>query len=101
MGNRPKDRAALRVLCVTPVGPEGMGGIDRLYYYMRQHLTQAGDSGAIDWRYFASRGPSAGLKSMLSFPARFVHFCWIMLTVYFDDAGPDTAETTKVVPVCG
>lgn len=74
---REKDRP-LRVLCVTPVGPEGMGGIDRLYFYMRQHLGASG--GPIDWRFFASRGPSAGWKSLFTFPARLLRFVWIMLT---------------------
>ena len=58
-----------RVIIVTPVGPEGMGGIDRLYYYMREHMSVAGDA-ALDTALYDGLGglrvevilPSAGLK---------------------------------------
>ena len=49
------EQSATRVLVVTPVGPDGMGGIDRLYSYMREHLKATGDN-RIDYRYFAARG---------------------------------------------
>jgi len=74
----------LRILCVTPVGPAGMGGIDRLYYYMRQHLAEAGSDTGIDWSYFAARGPSAGWKSLLTFPFRLIVFIWLMITGGYD-----------------
>ena len=74
----------IRVLCVTPVGPDGMGGIDRLYFYMRQHVAARGDDGGLEIRYFASRGPASGLRSMIAFPGRLLTFLWIMLTQRFD-----------------
>jgi glycosyltransferase involved in cell wall biosynthesis len=61
---------ALRVLCVTPAGPEGQGGIDRLYRYLREagRLTPAE---GIDLRFVAGRGSGAGTAGWaLGFPAR-------------------------------
>ena len=78
------DGEKLRVLCVTPVGPDGMGGIDRLYFYMRQYSQARGTGSGLDIRYFASRGPSSGLRSMLAFPARLLAFVWLMMTQRFD-----------------
>lgn len=74
----------VRVLCVTPVGPEGMGGVDRLYFYMRQHAAARGGNGDLDIQYFASRGPRSGVMSLFSFPRRFLAFCWLMLTRSYD-----------------
>lgn len=68
-----------RVIIVTPVGPEGMGGIDRLYYYMREHMSVAGDA-ALDIRYVAARGAGGGVKWVLLFPFRLIGFLWTLLT---------------------
>ncbi|HRJ70419.1 MAG TPA: glycosyltransferase family 4 protein [Beijerinckiaceae bacterium] len=71
--------APLRVLCVTPAGPEGMGGIDRLYHYMREHMGTGGGAPDISIRYFASRGPRDGYRSFLGFPFRLLAFVWVLL----------------------
>lgn len=68
-----------RVVIVTPVGPDGMGGIDRLYYYMREHRRTAGES-ALDIRYVAARGDGGSIKWMLLFPFRLIAFLWTLLT---------------------
>ncbi|HRK23749.1 MAG TPA: glycosyltransferase family 4 protein [Beijerinckiaceae bacterium] len=78
------DRARLRVLCVTPVGLDGMGGIDRLYCYLRQHAAETGAPDDVVINYFASRGPASGLKSILGFPLRFLSFAWKMATGGYD-----------------
>ncbi|MCA0424252.1 MAG: glycosyltransferase family 4 protein [Proteobacteria bacterium] len=74
----------IRVLCVTPVGPEGMGGVDRLYFYMRQYMAEKGGSSDLDIHYFASRGPRSGVMSIFSFPRRFLLFIWLLATRSFD-----------------
>ncbi|RVU20579.1 glycosyltransferase family 4 protein [Methylobacterium oryzihabitans] len=64
----------LRVLCVTPAGPEGQGGIDRLYRYLREagRLTPAE---GIDLRFVAGRGTGAGPAGWVpGFPARAAGF---------------------------
>lgn len=63
----------LRVLCVTPTGPDGRGGIDRLFRYLR------GAAGAafredLNIDYFAARGPDSGAAWILAFPWRIVLF---------------------------
>lgn len=78
-GVQTKDVQPLaRVICVTPVGPDGMGGIDRLYFYMREHLAKTGDN-RLDIRYFAARGTGGGLKWVLTFPFRMIAFAWLVL----------------------
>jgi glycosyltransferase involved in cell wall biosynthesis len=71
--------APLRVLCVTPAGPEGMGGIDRLYFYMREHMRFAGTSPEVSIAYFAARGPTEGMRSFLAFPFRLLAFVFVLL----------------------
>ena len=68
-----------RVVIVTPVGPEGMGGIDRLYFYMREHMRSTGES-ALDIRYVAARGDGGSVKWILLFPFRLLGFLWTLLT---------------------
>lgn len=70
----------VKVVCVTPVGPDGMGGIDRLYFYMRDYLAASGVAPAVDIRYFAARGPSAGNRWLLAFPLRVLAFLWLLIT---------------------
>lgn len=69
------DARPLRVLCVTPAGPDGMGGIDRLFAYMRE----AGTAPDIDIRYFAARGHREGWRSFLTFPFRLLAFIFVLL----------------------
>jgi glycosyltransferase involved in cell wall biosynthesis len=76
--NDQHGKAPARALIVTPVGPDGMGGIDRLYFYMREHHAKAG--GAVDIRYFAGRGPGGGARWMLSFPFRVLAFIATLLS---------------------
>jgi glycosyltransferase involved in cell wall biosynthesis len=63
----------LRVLCVTPTGPEGRGGIDRLFRYLGESGALS-CHGAFDVRYFASRGPDLGKAWALLFPWRVIVF---------------------------
>lgn len=58
--------APLRVLCVTPSGVAGRGGIDRLYYYLRSASVPMP---GIDLRYEAARG-EAGRSWPLALPGR-------------------------------
>ena len=74
----------LKVLCVTPTGPDGKGGIDRLYYYMRQHMLEAGSSRDLDVHYFAARGAMEGWRSFVTFPFRILAFVWVMLWYRID-----------------
>lgn len=69
----------LRVLCVTPAGPEGMGGIDRLYFYMREHMRTADASRDVTIAYFAARGARDGYRSFLGFPLRLIAFVFVLL----------------------
>jgi glycosyltransferase involved in cell wall biosynthesis len=57
----------LRVLCVTPSGVEGRGGIDRLYYYLRS-ADLTGSMAGIDLRFGAARGNLPGALWPLAFP---------------------------------
>jgi glycosyltransferase involved in cell wall biosynthesis len=65
--------APLRVLCVTPFGIDGRGGIDRLYYYLRQYRKPQALAG-IELRYFAARGGAPGALWTVTFPWRVVLF---------------------------
>lgn len=65
--------APIRVLCVTPTGSEGRGGIDRLYGYLRAAGRPSAEEG-IDLRYIASRGGAPGARWMASFPLRLSAF---------------------------
>lgn len=57
----------LRVLCVTPFGPSGRGGIDRLYLYLRELVSTDGMAG-VDLRFARSRGSAAGNRWIVTFP---------------------------------
>ena len=70
----------VQVVCVTPVGPQGMGGIDRLYFYMREHAAATGHTPGVDITYFAARGNAAGSRWILAFPLRVLAFVWLLLT---------------------
>ncbi|GLS44525.1 glycosyltransferase family 4 protein [Methylobacterium brachythecii] len=58
--------AQIRVLCVTPSGLGGRGGIDRLYYYLRNSSVAMP---GIELRFGAARG-EAGSTWPLAFPGR-------------------------------
>ena len=60
---------SVRVLCVTPSGLGGRGGIDRLYYYLRR-FSEPESLAGFDLRYAAARGESAVWP--LVFPWRLV-----------------------------
>ena len=64
---------SVRVLCVTPCGLDGRGGIDRLYYYLRQ-LHDANAPAGIELGYFAARGSAPGALWTAVFPWRVVLF---------------------------
>ncbi|MEH3147861.1 MAG: glycosyltransferase family 4 protein [Methylobacterium frigidaeris] len=64
----------VRVLCVTPSGPEGQGGIDRLYRYLREAGRLSARDG-VEIRFVAGRGPARGTAGwMLGFPGRVLGF---------------------------
>jgi hypothetical protein len=63
----------IRVLCVTPYGVDGRGGIDRLYRYLRE-LHDTDMLAGIELRYFAARGDAPGLLWMITFPWRVALF---------------------------
>jgi glycosyltransferase involved in cell wall biosynthesis len=63
----------IRVLCVTPSGVDGRGGIDRLYRYLREFTAQTPMSG-VEMQYFAARGRAPGLLWMMTFPWRVILF---------------------------
>ena len=65
----------LRILCVTPLGPEGRGGIDRLYRYVRELPHSAG----IEVRYVVSRGQAPGSLWPLAFPWHLARLVWVLL----------------------
>ncbi|MBX9930360.1 MAG: glycosyltransferase family 4 protein [Methylobacterium sp.] len=65
----------LRVLCVTPSGPEGRGGIDRLYHYLREAAPDG--LAGIDLRYAAARG-EAGALWPLAFPLRLLRVARVL-----------------------
>lgn len=63
----------VRVLCVTPSGPDGKGGIDRLYLYLREGGRLAEQDG-VAVRYLASRGEAQGAGWIAAFPGRALAF---------------------------
>jgi glycosyltransferase involved in cell wall biosynthesis len=66
-------KRSVRVLCVTPCGLDGRGGIDRLYYYLRQfHDTNSLTD--IELGYFAARGSAPGALWAFTFPWRIILF---------------------------
>lgn len=67
----------IRVLCVTPTGPEGRGGIDRLYSYLR--TGEAPCWAGIDLRFAASRGPIEGALWPLAFPLHLAGIAWMLV----------------------
>ncbi len=70
-----------RVLCITPLGFDGRGGIDRLYRYMRERPTERED---LDIRYVASRGQKPGLLWLPAFPWHFARIA-VLLAVWRPD----------------
>jgi glycosyltransferase involved in cell wall biosynthesis len=60
----------VRVLCITPFGPSGKGGIDRLYFYLRQ-LPAGTAMPGVDLRFSYSRGSAPGNRWIVAFPAVF------------------------------
>src|SRR4051812_11532501 len=63
----------LRVLCVTPCGEAGQGGIDRLYHYVRRFADDAlADEAEV--RFFAARGGAPGALWTAAFPGRLIAF---------------------------
>ena len=67
----------LRVLCVTPFGPSGKGGIDRLYLYLRDLVERYGMPD-VDLRFARARGSAAGNAWMASFPLILGEFAWTL-----------------------
>ena len=67
----------LRVLCVTPFGPAGKGGIDRLYLYLRDLVERYGMPD-VDLRFARARGSAAGNAWMASFPLILGEFAWTL-----------------------
>ncbi|AWN42029.1 glycosyltransferase family 4 protein [Methylobacterium durans] len=67
----------LRVLCVTPTGPAGRGGIDRLYSYLR--VGGAPCWNGIDLRFVASRGRIEGALWPLAFPLHVAAIAWLLV----------------------
>jgi len=68
----------IKVLCVTPYGTQGRGGIDRLYYYLRRcHNTDA--PVGIEMSYFIARGSVPGNLWILTFPWRAILFAIRMI----------------------
>lgn len=62
-------RDKLRVLCVTPSGEAGQGGIDRLYHYVRR-FAGVELANEADVRFFAARGQAPGKIWVATFPWR-------------------------------
>lgn len=60
----------LRVLCVTPAGIAGRGGIDRLYYYLRHSAPPQAFPG-ITLRFAATRGDAEDARWLLTLPKHF------------------------------
>ena len=63
--SKAKPTRARRVLCITPLGYDGRGGIDRLYRYVRELPPERDD---LDIRYMVSRGATPGNRWPLVFP---------------------------------
>lgn len=70
----------LRVLCVTPFGPSGKGGIDRLYFYLRELLAQQQMPG-IDLHFARARGSAGGNAWIASFPLILCELTWTLARV--------------------
>jgi hypothetical protein len=68
----------IKVLCVTPNGVNGRGGIDRLYRSLREFHRSNG-AGDISLTYFAARGNAPGLLWILTFPWRALCFSILLL----------------------
>jgi glycosyltransferase involved in cell wall biosynthesis len=68
----------ITVLCVTPCGKFGRGGIDRLYYHLRSlHDVQLPDH--IQIHYFVGRGSARAAGWVLTFPWRIMRFVWCLV----------------------
>jgi glycosyltransferase involved in cell wall biosynthesis len=68
----------ITVLCVTPCGRFGRGGIDRLYYHLRS-LRDAQRPEQIQIDYFVGRGSAGPVGWMLMFPWRVIRFVWCLI----------------------
>lgn len=66
-----------RVACVTPLGPDGRGGIDRLFRYVRE---RPADDGEFEIRYLVSRGEAPGLLWLLTFPWHLARIAGVLAT---------------------
>jgi glycosyltransferase involved in cell wall biosynthesis len=75
---KPLPAKSITVLCVTPCGRFGRGGIDRLYYHLRSSPdVQLPDH--IRIHYFVGRGSARAAGWVLTFPWRIVQFaCCLM-----------------------
>ena len=71
---------SITVLCVTPCGRFGRGGIDRLYYHLRSS-SDVKLPDHIRMHYFVGRGSARAAGWVLTFPWRIVRFvcCLIWL----------------------
>ncbi len=67
----------LRVLCVTPSGPEGRGGIDRLFRYLREARVLTLERG-LALRFFAARGAAERRVWFWLFPWRVLRFAAVL-----------------------
>ncbi len=67
----------LRVLCVTPSGPDGRGGIDRLFRYVREARLLTPERG-LALRFFAARGDADGGAWIWCFPWRGIRFAVLL-----------------------
>jgi glycosyltransferase involved in cell wall biosynthesis len=69
---------SITVLCVTPCGRFGRGGIDRLYYHLRSS-PEVKLPDHIQIHYFVGRGSARAAGWVLTFPWRIVRFaCCLM-----------------------
>ena len=76
--HRAAAAAAIRVLCVTPYGARGRGGIDRLYQHLRRSPESEAPAG-VEMSYFVSRGSAPGILWVLAFPWRAALFAVRMI----------------------
>jgi len=67
----------VRVLCVTPFGPSGRGGIDRLYLYFRDFLKGKTLDG-VEVRFARARGGASGNAWMATFPLILIELAWTL-----------------------
>jgi glycosyltransferase involved in cell wall biosynthesis len=78
--HRPAAATAIKVLCVTPYGTRGRGGIDRLYQHLRRSHEREAPAG-VGISYFVSRGSAPGVLWVLAFPWRAALFAARMIAL--------------------